>query len=179
MTSTTYVTIPARSTTTAAPRPDNEEGSGDGGGEAEPEDANPESSTPADPNQERIHEIESGDFLYGIASDYDMTADDIVAYNGWTDGVRHALVPGQTIRIPPADWQPEDERGAASTDENAGSAPDSSSDDGCDTYRIRQGDTKGRVAAAHDVTVAELDAANASTQFYAGFVIGIDIQIPC
>ena len=49
----------------------------------------------------------------------------------------------------------------------------------CGTYTIRRGDTKGAVAADHDVTVAELDAANADTQFYSGFVIGIEIAIPC
>jgi LysM repeat protein len=173
VTSTAYVTIPARSTTTtAAPRPEDATGSGDD------TDDDPESTASDDPAQERIHEIESGDYLVGIARDYDVPINYIPEYNGWTDGLGHALVPGETLRIPPSDWLPEDERAAASTDET-GTGPESSSGDGCGTYTIRRGDTKGAVAADHDVTVAELDAANAGTQFYAGFVIGIEIAIPC
>ena len=45
--------------------------------------------------------------------------------------------------------------------------------------RSAAGDTKGRVAARLNTTVAELDAANADTPHYAGFVIGIDIIVPC
>jgi LysM repeat protein len=170
VTSTAYVTVPARSTTTtAAPRPDGTTGSDNGD--------DPESTAADDPAQERIHEIESGDYLVGIARDYDVPINYIPEYNGWTDGLGHALVPGETLRIPPSDWLPEDERGATSTDETEGS--ESSSGDGCGTYTIQRGDTKGAVAADHDVTVAELDAANVNTQFYNGFVIGIEIQIPC
>ena len=33
--------------------------------------------------------------------------------------------------------------------------------------------------ADHDVTMAELNAANENTRFYSGFVIGVDINIPC
>jgi LysM repeat protein len=177
VTSTTYVTIPARSTTTtAAPRSEDTSATGDQGGDSDDED--PDSSTSDDPNQERIHEIVSGDYLVGIARDYDVPINYIPEYNGWDDGLGHALVPGETVRIPPSDWLPEDERGAASTDETD-EASESSSGDDCGTYTIQQGDTKGAVAADHDVSIAELDAANAGTPFYAGFVIGIDINIPC
>ena len=172
VTSTTYVTIPARSTTTtAAPAPEDPSDPGEG-------DQDPESTASDDPEQERIHEIVSGDYLVGIARDYDVPINYIPEYNGWDDGLGHALVPGETVRIPPSDWLPEDQRGAATTGESAGSEPESSSD-GCGTYTIRAGDTPARVANAHDVSVADLDAANAGTPFYTGFVVGIDIVIPC
>jgi LysM repeat protein len=173
-TSTTYATIPARATTTTvAPPPEDTSASGDDGGDE------PESSAADDPNQERIHEIESGDFLYGIARDYGVAVNDIAAYNGWDDGLGHALVPGETIRIPPADWTPDGEGGDDTAAGSDGSDPESSSDEGCGTYTIKAGDTPARVASIHDVSVAELDAANAGTPFYAGFVVGIDIVIPC
>jgi LysM repeat protein len=163
--------VPARTTTTTlAPPPDDNSESGDEGDD-------PDSSTSDDPNQERIHEIEFGDYLVGIARDYDVPINYLPAYNGWDDGLGHALVPGDTIRIPPADWTPEGEGGDDTTAD--GSEPESSSEDGCGTYTIRRGDTPARVASAHDVTVAELDAANAGTPFYSGFVVGIDITIPC
>jgi LysM repeat protein len=176
VTSTTYVTIPARSTTTtAAPRPEDPSETGDQGGASGEDSA---SSVADDPNQERIHEIVSGDYLVGIARDYDVPINYIPEYNGWDDGLGHALVPGETLRIPPSDWLPEDERGAATTEESDGSEPESSSD-GCGTYTIRAGDTPARVANAHDVSVSDLTAANAATPFYNGFVVGIDITIPC
>ena len=169
-TSTTYATVPARTTTTTvAPAPDeNDASNGDGGDD-------PESSAAGDPNQERIHEIRSGDYLVRIAREYDVPIDYIPLYNGWEDGLRHALVPGETVRIPPADWSPD----ADTTPGSDGPEPESSSGDGCGSYTIRAGDTPARVASAHDVTVAELDAANAGTPFYRGFVVGIDITIPC
>jgi LysM repeat protein len=176
VTSTTYVTIPARSTTTtAAPAP---EDTSDSGAETESDSDDPQATTSDDPNQERIHEIESGDYLVGIARDYDVPINDIPAYNGWDDGLGHALVPGETIRIPPADWTPEGEGGDDTTGGSDATESESSSE-GCGTYTIRAGDTPARVANAHDVSVADLDAANAGTPFYNGFVVGIDIVIPC
>jgi LysM repeat protein len=181
VTSTTYVTVPARSTTTtAAPRREDPSETGDQGGDSGDEDS--ESSVQDDPNQERIHEIVSGDYLVGIARDYDVPINYIPEYNGWDDGLGHALVPGETLRIPPSDWLPEDERGAASTEESDATDPEAElCDDGeaPETYRIKAGDTPARVATAHGVTTAELDAANANTEFYAGFVVGITINIPC
>jgi LysM repeat protein len=171
VTSTAYVTVPARSTTTTAAPRDDATGSGGGRDEDPPVTAD-------DASRDRIHEIVAGDYLVRIARRYDVPPDYIPEYNGWDDGLGHALVPGETVRIPPSDWLPEDERAAASTDVTADTSA-SSSGDGCGTYTIQRGDTKGAVAADHDVTVAELDAANVGTPRYSGFVIGIDINIPC
>lgn len=183
VTSTTYVTIPARSTTTTVPPPAEEltqsaeeSDAGDSGDSGDSVADASEVDPSDDPNQERTHEIESGDYLLGIAREYDVPIDYLPAYNGWADGLAHALVPGQTLRIPPADWTPDGEGGDGTT---ADGETESSSAGECDTYTIRAGDAKSTVAAAHDVSVAELDAANANTPSYAGFVIGIEIQIPC
>lgn len=156
------------------------DGAGDAGDAGDPGDVGaeePELDPSDDPTRERIHEIESGDYLVSIARDYDVPINDIPEYNGWDDGLRHALVPGETLRIPPADWTPEGDDGAGTTTADGGSSSSPAGE--CDTYTIQRGDTKGAVAAANDVTVAELDAANATTQFYSGFVIGIEIAIPC
>lgn len=166
VTSTAYVTIPARTTTTAAP-PLEAAGASVGGGGA----TTTESSAAEDPAQERVHEIESGDNLVRIAREYDVPVDYLPAYNAWSDGLGHALVPGETMRIPPNDWTPDAATESLGTEPEDGSA--------CETYKIRAGDTPAGVAADHGVTVDELAAANTATQYYEGFVVGIVINIPC
>jgi len=45
--------------------------------------------------------VQSGDYLLGIAKKTGTTVDGIVAANGWTDGDKHNLIPGQKINLPP------------------------------------------------------------------------------
>ena len=179
VTSTAYVTIPARTTTSTIAAVESDAGVGDNNGERE-------SSVADDPTQERVYEIKGGDYLVAIAADFDVPVNYLPEYNGWDDGLRHALVPGQEMRIPPSDWDPSGPAAPdASDDASEGSAPDETADAGCagaeqpETYTIQAGDTPGRVAVANDVTVAELAAANQGVTGYAGFVVGIEITIPC
>ena len=44
--------------------------------------------------------IVAGDYLAGIAAKNDTTVQAIVAVNGWPDGDKHLIVPGQTIKLP-------------------------------------------------------------------------------
>lgn len=179
VTSTAYVTVPARSTTSTVAASADDDGGGGGGGSREPD-----GTAADDPSVERNHEIVAGDTMSRIARRYDVEMEHIPVYNGWTDGVGHNLIPGQLVRIPPADWSPET---APDGDASAGSGGPESSEspggcaDGAETeaYEIQRGDTPGRVAAEFDITVAELDAANEDTRFYEGFVVGIEIKIPC
>jgi LysM repeat protein len=46
------------------------------------------------------------------------------------------------------------------------------------TYEIASGDVPSNVASRFGVTVEQLDKANADTEFYDGFVVGITINIP-
>jgi len=173
VTSTAYVTIPARDTTSTIER---ETGGGDNNDESE-------SNVADDPTQERVYEIKAGDYLVGIAADFDVPVNYLPEYNGWTDGLRHALVPGEEMRIPPSGWEPNGP--AAPTDTSDASASDENANAGCaqgeqpGTYTVQSGDTPGRIAVANDVTVAELAAANQGVADYAGFVVGIEITIPC
>lgn len=169
VTATDYVTIPARTTTSTIAAPQNDNGS--------------QSSVEDDPTQERIHEIQAGDYLVGIAADYDVPVNYLPAYNGWDDGLRHSLVPGDEMRIPPSDWDPNGpESPVVSTD---ATTPDDSTTSDCaageqpETYTIQAGDIPANVARDHDVTVAELAAANRNTPNYGAFVVGIEINIPC
>jgi len=180
VTSTAYVTIPARTTTSTIATVPNESGNGDNG-----DPADSESSVVDDPAQERVYEIQAGDTLVGIATDFDLPVDYLPEYNGWTDGLRHSLMPGQEMRIPPSDWDPDGTAPDASTDATDGSAPDATTDAECadgeqpETYEIQPGDIPASVAEDHGVSVQALEAANEDTPYYAGFVVGITINIPC
>ena len=44
--------------------------------------------------------VQPGDFLSGIAAKTGTTVDAIVAANGWTDGAKHVIFPGQVIKMP-------------------------------------------------------------------------------
>lgn len=177
ITATTYATVPLRSTTTTQPpAPTVDRSASQSGGQAD---------QPApDRSVESAYVIKRGDYLVGIARDFGMAYQVLIEYNGWSDGPGHELVPGDTIRIPPAGYDP------TAADAAAGSAPEGSAagpaggptcPDGSaqDTYRIRAGDVKFRVAQGLGTTVDELDAVNAATPHYRAFVVGIDILVPC
>lgn len=137
---------------------------------------------------EQEYTVVSGDYLFGIASRFGVTADAIVLANGWVDGISHPLSPGDKIKIPSGAIVPAPVTTAvpgavtttaapASTDTTA-VAPDSN---GCTpgTHEIVAGDLPGNVATKYDVTVAQLDAANVNTTGYTNFVVGVKIIIPC
>ena len=44
--------------------------------------------------------VQAGDTISGIARNFDVTIDVLVAANGWSDGANHAIFPGDTIIIP-------------------------------------------------------------------------------
>lgn len=166
VTSTAYVTIPARTTTSTMPR--------------DPDDASAAVIEPAvanDPSRQRTYAIRAGDTLVGIGRTFDVPVDNLVSYNGWTDGLDHALVPGDRMLIPPSDYDPN----AASADANTdGSTADTCPDGEIQqTYTVRAGDFPARVARDNDTTVDELAAANAGVEGYSSFVVGIEINIPC
>lgn len=147
---------------------------------------------------EQTYEIESGDSLSAIASDYGITIDAIANFNNWSDGSGHLLVPGDTIRIPPGadvpsaeDEEPdttEEDTGADSGDDESDAEEDSESADAelCPdgsrqgSYTIKDTDTtRTGVAERLDVTVDQLDEANANTPGYGAFFAGLEIVVPC
>jgi LysM repeat protein len=170
-TSTTFVTLPPPTTTTPAAGGLDDVGTGDPSGD--------DDQVAQDPG---VYTIRRGDVLVNIARNFGVTVDDLVAYNEWEDGLDHFLSPGDEIRIPPDGYDPDATAPDAPSDASESTeADDRVCADGSEpeTYTIRAGDTRGRVAARFDVTIEDLDAVNADTQFYAGFVIGIEILIPC
>lgn len=44
--------------------------------------------------------IVAGDTVYGIAKKFNTTADALAKINGWSDGIKHPLYPGDKIKVP-------------------------------------------------------------------------------
>jgi LysM repeat protein len=130
--------------------------------------------------------IAAGDYLVGIATRFSVTADAIALANNWADGINHPLFPGDKIIIPSGAIVPPPTTattvaagGTASTVPTATTiAPDSN---GCTpgTYVIVSGDLPGAVAKKFNVTLDQLNAANANTKGYSNFIVGVTIVIPC
>src|SRR5688572_5247167 len=107
-----FVTTPSTTTpATAAP----------GAATGEPGDTSP---------TEQVHVVQPGEFLSGIAADYDVTVDEIVEYNGWAEGADHALFPDDQVQIPPGavipspEEEDEDDEETESTEEDSGDSGD-------------------------------------------------------
>lgn len=138
---------------------------------------------------EQSYVIVSGDSIYRIAELHGITPDVLINYNGWTDGLGHFLVVGETVLIPPNSKVP----GAAPADTGGGdtgvdtgatnppadTTPDTEAPAGiaCE-YTIVAGDTPSQVAGKRGVSLDELQAANPSMDFSTTFVVGDTINVP-
>jgi LysM repeat protein len=153
----------------------------------------------------QVYEVQSGDFLGAIADDFGIPPESIANFNQWDEGVNHMLHPGDVVNIPPGAEAPsaEDEDADEDEDEDSDSGSDEDSDtteeeedaeqeevdpddpprcpDGSrqGTYTIEAGDIPAQVAESLDVTVDQLNEANANTPGYGGFIVGVDILVPC
>ncbi len=138
---------------------------------------------------EQVYTVASGDSLSRIAGLYDITVDQLVNYNGWTDGSSHLILPGDQILIPPNTPVAGSSGGDTATGSDTGTdtgdtgdtGDDTASGDDCPTtYVIAAGDTSRiKVADRFGITFQQMDAANANTPGYANFVVGTPITIPC
>jgi LysM repeat protein len=115
------------------------------------------------------YEVQANDSVYKIAARFGLDPQQLADLNGWSDGVQHTILPGDTIKIaPPPTSVP-----------TSGSVPTSTGD--CPTtYTIQAGDT-ARIAVAErfGITFEQMDAANVNTPGYSSFVVGTPITIPC
>ncbi len=59
-----------------------------------------ETTTTFDASTGGTYTIVAGDYLAGIAVKLGTTVDAIVAANGWPEGDKHVIIPGQQIKVP-------------------------------------------------------------------------------
>ena len=140
----------------------------------------------------QVYEVQSGDFLSGIADDYGIPPESIANFNQWEDGIEHVHPPG------PADQHPAWRRRCRDADDEEDSGDDEDSEDDPTrprttrrprrrriptiravptvtrqgTYTIEEGDIPANVAESLDVTVDQLNEANANTPGYGAFIVG-------
>jgi LysM repeat protein len=140
---------------------------------------------------EQVYTVRSNDTLSGIATRYGITIDDVANYNSWSEGTNHVLQPGDEVKIPPQAKIPDEATADTSDGSNSGAedtmAPALSDEkprcpngDLQGTYEVQATDqSRAAVASRLDVTVQELDAANANTSGYQAFYPGLEILVPC
>ncbi len=133
---------------------------------------------------EQTYTIRAGDSISKIASQHDITMEQLVNYNSWSDGLDHFLVVGDPVKIPPGALIPGTGPAEAPSSGDAGDSGDSSGDESADapsgegcTHTIVQGENPSKVANQYDITVDELRAANPGGVMDT-FLIGATLTIP-
>ena len=147
----------------------------------------------------QVYTVQQGDFLGAIAEDFGIPPESIAAFNRWEDGVQHMLHPDQEINIPPGAQVPsadddEDEEDSGDAEDSEETDSDSEEPEETDdpdepatcpngdpqgTYTIEDGDIPALVAQSLDVTVDQLNEANANTPGYGAFIVDLEILVPC
>ena len=143
------------------------------------------------------YEVQSGDAPFVLVQRFDVSLEDLLGVNEWTDASQFPF-PGTVILIPPggksvaaylagATGSSDDTSGDTSDDTSGDTSeatptetiPDAGDNCAAGTYTIAETDTtRTKVAENFDVTVQALDAANANTPGYSAFYPGLEIVIP-
>ena len=132
------------------------------------------------------YKIQANDVPFTVANKFGITVDELALANVDTQGYS-AFYVGLKIKIPAGATIPDT---TATTTTVAGTNDTTATGDTTTTlagggsncaqgsYTIQDGDLPGKVAAKFDVTVAQLDEANANTKGYKNFIVGVKIIIP-
>jgi len=137
---------------------------------------------------EQTYVVQSGDWPLRVADIYEVSLQDLISYNGWVSEQEFPF-PGNEIKIPPGAVVPDLGGGSAGdgvenvtggeTEQASGDTiPDAGDNCQAGSYTIAEGDLPIRVADKFDVSLDALNAANASTNGYSSFYVGLMIVIP-
>ena len=125
----------------------------------------------------QTYTIQSGDTIFKIATSFGIEPNALIEYNSWTEGLDHLLLPGDAVQIPPGATTAGATVGGDTGAEQGDSAPFNTADTDC-SHTIVAGDNPSKVAAKYDITIDELQAANAGNPVYKSFLIGSQLRIP-
>jgi LysM repeat protein len=133
--------------------------------------------------------VQAGDAVSSIASRFGIPMQELANFNEWPNGINQAIFPGDVIGIPPGarvlgGSPAADTGGDTATDATPGTVettPLPGSDGECveGTHTIVAGDIPFRVADQYDITLEELQAANAGNPAMTQFIVGQELRIPC
>jgi LysM repeat protein len=132
-----------------------------------------------------VYEVERGDALQLIADRFDITVEELADFNDWEEGIFHPIYPGDEVRIPEFADEPADSITDERPDDGLGTMPAPGGGPLCpdgterDVYEIVSGDFISRVAEKNDISIEELEAANADNPAYQSFAPGQDLWLPC
>lgn len=153
-----------------------------------PVDEGPQTDEAGRSTQPQEYTVQAGDAVSAIASRFGITMEELANFNEWPNGINQSIFPGDVIGIPP---------GALIPGADAPASPDAGDDDaspgvvddtalpGADgecvpgTHTIVEGDLPGRVANQYDITLEQLQAANAGNPALTQFIPGQELRIPC
>lgn len=131
--------------------------------------------------------VVAGDFPLRVANLYGIPLADLCKYNGWTlPNCAEFPFPGTVIDIPPGarvpgatPAEPADPGAPAATQPPTQTTLPPSGECTEGRYTLVSGDIPIRVANRFDITLDQLNAANANTPGYTSFIVGTEIVIPC
>ncbi len=126
--------------------------------------------------------VQANDVPFTVANRYGITVDALALANVDTPGYG-AFYVGLKIKIPagaitPSSTVPTETTLPATPTETTTTLAGGASNCAQGSYTIVEGDLPGTVAQKFDVTVDQLNAANANTKGYTNFVVGVKIIIP-
>ena len=128
------------------------------------------------------YKIQANDVPFTVANKFGITVDELALANADTQGYG-AFYVGLKIKIPAGATIPDQSTEPTTTvattpGETTTTLAGGGSNCAQGSYTIQDGDLPGKVAAKFDVTVAQLDEANANTKGYKNFIVGVKIIIP-
>lgn len=127
------------------------------------------------------YKIQANDVPFTVANKFGITVDELALANVDTQGYS-AFYVGLKIKIPAGATIPDTSATTTTVATTPGETTTTLAGGGSNcaqgSYTIQDGDLPGKVAAKFDVTVAQLDEANANTKGYKNFIVGVKIIIP-
>jgi LysM repeat protein len=141
---------------------------------------------------EQAYTVQAGDYPWLVANLYEVDLEELSNYNQWESDYSDFPSVGETVRIPPGakfvdpdapeTTEADSEETTDTTDTGEGDESTTSTTTGgpCDpgTYTLVANDYPAGVAEKFDVSVEALNEANAATEGYDIFYVGLDIVIP-
>ena len=141
--------------------------------------------------EEQEYVIQSGDYPLKVAADFNVSLEDLIAYNEWGSADEFPGI-GTPIKIPPGatavgvvtDAEGDsavivaEGNGDGDPDVTIVTIPDAGDNCAAGSYTLVDGDYPQKVADQFDVTVPALRAANSRTSGYNAFYVGLEIVIP-